>query len=394
MSSLRRGLPLLLVLVLGATACSPPSPPGATTGARPAAGPAQGASGGQAAAGEWKAEWDRTLAAAKAEGRVMVWGPPGDLIRKNITEGFRKAFPDITIEWLGTRSAEQATKLEAERIAGVYSVDVFIGGTTTALTQVKPIGALEPIQPALILPEVTDPSNWLDGRLEFSDYDGTLNLVFVTMPTRSLAYDPKQVKDEDVDTLPKLLDPKWRGKLVINDPRPSGSANVQFRWFWEMLGPEQATDYIKAIRAQAAVVDRDQRRQVEWIARGRYPVLVGASDGVLQQLAQEGLVVGTLPEFKDHGVPVTASFGSLMLINRPPHPNAAKMFANWLLGKDGQTAYSTAMVAPSRRLDVPRDHLPAEAIPRAGGKYWRSYTEDAVSFPPALDALLKDVFAN
>src|SRR5687767_1809953 len=102
MSLLRHGLPFLLVVVLGATACSPPSQPGAASGARPAANPAQGGAGGQAAAGgDWKAEWDKTLAAAKAEGRVMVWGPPGDLIRKNITEGFRKAFPDITIEWLG-----------------------------------------------------------------------------------------------------------------------------------------------------------------------------------------------------------------------------------------------------------------------------------------------------
>ena len=47
--------------------------------------------------------------------RVVVWGPPGELIRKAMIEGFKKAFPDITIEYSGARGGEQATRIQAER---------------------------------------------------------------------------------------------------------------------------------------------------------------------------------------------------------------------------------------------------------------------------------------
>jgi ABC-type Fe3+ transport system substrate-binding protein len=42
----------------------------------------------------------------------------------------------------------------------------------------------------------------------------------------------------------------------------------------------------------------------------------------------------------------------LMIIKNPPHPNAAKVFANWLLGRDGQEIFSRSMGIGSRRLDV------------------------------------------
>jgi iron(III) transport system substrate-binding protein len=121
-----------------------------------------------------------------------VYGPAGDAIRKAMVDGFRQAFPDIAVEWLGGRTADLANKIEAERRAALYSGDVLIGGTTTANNQMKPIGALDPIRPALLLPEVLDTSRWLGGRLDFSDRE-ELNLVFAVSPKVQLLYDPKQV---------------------------------------------------------------------------------------------------------------------------------------------------------------------------------------------------------
>jgi ABC-type Fe3+ transport system substrate-binding protein len=287
---------------------------------------------------DWKQRWDKAVNGAKKEGKVVVWGPPGELIRKAMTEGFKKAFPDITIEYSGARGGEQATRIQAERDGGVYSVDVLLSGTTTAMIQMKPIKALDPIEPALILPEVTDTKNWRGNALEFSDKSTRFNLVFVNQLKVLIVYHPNQVKPEALDELPKLLDPKWKGKFVINDPLPSGAGNVTFRWIWRVLGPEKAKDYYRKIHANAAVVDRDQRRQIEWVAQGKYAFLLGPSDGILGQLLKRGLKVGLLPELKDHGTYVSASFGSAMVLNRAPHPNAATVFLNWVLGKEGQTA--------------------------------------------------------
>jgi iron(III) transport system substrate-binding protein len=384
----RRLIPLSLLLL----ACAPASQPSASAPAAP--GPAVAPANAPAATQPtWQVEWDRTLAAARQEGRVVVHGPPGDIVRRGMTEGFRKAFPDIGLEWLGGRGGEAAAKMEAERRAGIYSVDAFLGGTTTALTQLKPMGAVEPIKPALLLPEVTDGSKWLGNRLDFSDRDEQ-NIVFVTIPKINLLYDPRTVRPEEIDELQELLDPKWKGRLVINDPTVPGAGNVLFRWLWAVLGPDQTPGYVRALREQADAVDRDERRQVEWIARGRYAILVGPSDGVLHQLREQGMNVGTIVDFKGHGTAITPSFGTATLVNRAPNPNAARVFVNWLLTKDGQTAYSTSMDQASRRLDVATDHLPVEGVLKTDVNYWATYTEDVVNMPPPLAELLKETYAR
>ncbi|MGE5303961.1 MAG: ABC transporter substrate-binding protein [Alphaproteobacteria bacterium] len=342
---------------------------------------------------------------ARTEGRVVVWGPPGEAIRKAMTEGFKRAFPDIGIEYSGARGGEQATRIKAERDGGVYSVDVMLSGTTTAINQMKPVKALDPIMPVLVLPEVTDPKKWRGGKLEFSDETTRLNLVFSTMVKAPLVYNPKLAKPGEIDELPKLLDPKWKGKFVINDPLPSGSGNVTFRWIWQVMGPEKAKDYYRRIRANVAVADRDQRRQIEWVAQGKYAFLLAPSDGTLGQLIARGLKLGILPEFKDYGTYVTASFGSAMLLNRRPHPSAAAVFLNWLLTREGQTAWSKAMEHVSRRLDVPTDHLPPYIIPppdakffsaerKPGYRYWLSYTEENVQRSAEETKILTELFGR
>ena len=351
-----------------------------------------------------KQTWEQTLGAAKKEGRVVVWGPPGEVIRDALTREFKKAFPDIAIEYSGARGGEQATRIKAERDGGVHSVDVLLSGTTTAMNQMKPMKALDPIAPVLMLPEVTDLKNWRGNKLEFSDESTRLNLVFATMLKTPLVYNSKLAKPEEIDELAKLLDPKWKGKFVLNDPLPSGSGNVTFRWIWRIMGPEKAEDYYRKIRANAALADRDQRRQIEWVANGKYAFLLAPSDGVLAQLLERGLKLSVLPEFKN-GTYVTASFGSAMLLNQAPHPNAAAVFLNWVLTKEGQLAWSKAMDHVSRRMDVPTDHLPPYIVPPAnarffsgepkpGDRYWLSYTEENVHRSAEETKILKELFGR
>ncbi|HLH23602.1 MAG TPA: extracellular solute-binding protein [Chloroflexota bacterium] len=393
----------LLLLVLASTlACAPGAQPAASgaakasaptggTGAAPAAAAPPAAAASEPAA---PAEWEHVLAAARQEGTVVVNGPPGDIIRRKMVDGFTAAYPGITLEWSGGTAPELAAKLEAERRAGIYALDVFIAGTNVMLAQVKNPGFLDPIQPALILPEVTDPANWLDGRLDFADNDGAYDLVFIQTPMIAAAHNPRQVRPEEIDELPKLLDPKWKGKIVISDPLAGGQGQAAFRWLWAVLGPEKGAEYIRALRAQAGAVDRDRRRMLEWIARGRYAILFNPDPTTLEQLAQEGITIPVLPGFKDYGTYVTPGFGSVGLINQAPHPNAAKVFLNWLLSRDGQTAYSTALSNGSRRLDVPTDHIPPELRVQPDGKYWASYKEAEALPPPELMALLKEVFGH
>jgi ABC-type Fe3+ transport system substrate-binding protein len=91
---------------------------------------------------------------------------------------------------------------------------------------------------------------------------------------------------------------------------------------------------------------------------------------------------------------LSASAGSALLVQGAPHPNAAKVFLNWLLSRDGQTAYSTTVEQASRRTDVPRDHLAPANVPRPDVTYWPSFAEGNLAVPPELERLLKELFVS
>ena len=342
---------------------------------------------------DWQEKWKKTVAEAKKEGRVVVYGPPGELIRNALVENFKKSFPELTVEYSGAPGGEQATKIRAERDGGIYSLDVFLSGVGTITKFLKPLKALDPVSPVLILPEVADAKNWRGGRFHFGDKEGQFNLIFVGMVSPKLIYHPGQVKREEVDGLDKLVDPKWKGKIVTHDPLGPGPGRSYYRHVWVALGPEQATEHLRRIRAQA-VIDRDQRRAIESVAKGKYAIFVAPSSGVLEQLRPRGIKFSVLEEFKDIGAPITGSFGSLAVINRAPHPNAAAVFINWLLTKEGQRVWSKAMNAVSRRVDVPTDHLPAYSIPKPGGKYWDSDSEEAQTQTAEEEKILKELFGR
>jgi iron(III) transport system substrate-binding protein len=343
---------------------------------------------------DWKETWGKVLADAKKEGKVVVFGPPGEFIRQAFVEGFKKAYPDIELEFSAARSGEQAVKLQSERDAGIYSVDVFVGGPTTANFQLKPMGALDPIRPSLILPEVADLKYWRDNRLEFSDKEGLYDLVFGVELSPPLIYDPKQVKRNELDQVHDLLNPKWKGKIVINDPSVSGASVPLFRFIWTSLGREKATAYYRKLREQAGAVDRDLRRQIEWVAQGKYPILMGPSPRTAGQLLKRGLKFEFLPEFKDIGGLTGSSSATVMKINKSPHPNAAAVFINWLLTVEGQTLWSRANDQLSLRVDIPKDHVPAYLTPGSMGKYWKSYTEEAQTRTTEEEKILKELFAR
>lgn len=342
----------------------------------------------------WKSRWNKAVAAAKKEGKVVVWGPGGSAIRRAASDEFEKDFPGIKVEYSGGRGTSMATKMMAERNSQLYSVDVFINGPTTANFRLKPHNALDPLAPALILPEVTNPKNWAGHRLEYSDTDHRYNLVFFTQVSPQLVYDMKHVKASDIDTLAKLLNPKWKNRITINDPRVTGAGVPWFRRVWVEMGPKKATAYYKALRRQSGALTRNTRRQVEWIAQGKYAILVAPSSSAFRQLKKRGVKFGVLAQFKDIPSHTGSSTGTVSLINKAPHPNAAKVYINWLLSKRGQQVWQGVFGIPSRRTDISKSNVPDRAMPKPGVKYWPSYTEKNQTRTAAETKIIKKLFGR
>ncbi len=346
------------------------------------------------AAADWKAKWDATVAAAKKEGKVVVWGPGGTTIRR-AQDAFEKEFPGIRVELSGGRGTSEAAKLVAQREGGLYLVDIFINGPTTANFNLKPYKVLDPIDQVLILPEVMDGKNWMGGGIEYSDTERKYNIVFFTQIAPELAYNPKLVKPEDVNTFEKLLDPKWKGKITINDPSVTGAGVPWFRRLWLELGPEKAEDFYRRIAAQAGPMTRDTRVQVEWVAQGKVAVLVAPSTSSYQQLREKGVPLGLLDQFDRVKVITGSSTGTVSLVNKAPNPNAAAVYVNWLLSKNGQTAWQNAINVASRRLDVDKSKpLVAEFAPAPDGSYWPSYTEVNQTRTSREEELINELFGR
>jgi iron(III) transport system substrate-binding protein len=337
----------------------------------------------------WQSDWDRTVAAAKKEGKVAVITDVTAAIRDALTIPFQEKY-GITVDLFGALGREVPPRVLAERKAGRYLWDVFVHGTTTGLEAMIPAGAFDPLEPALIFPDIKDPKTWRGGGLEFLDPNKTL-MVMTPFQRGIIFYNPKLVNANEFKSYKDLLDPKWKGKLIMDDPRRAGPGQATFTFFY--LHPELGVDFIRALGKQQITVLKDYAQEVDAIGQGRYPVLIGTADFVAVARAKQGIPIAIVDarQLKE-GADVSPANGSLALFNKAPHPNAAKVYINWLLSKEGQTVFARANGYVSARLDVPTDYAEPWRVPQAGAI--KTYTKAAQQAKDNLLPLLIEVFGN
>jgi iron(III) transport system substrate-binding protein len=326
----------------------------------------------QATAAEiaWEVEWERTVKAAEQEGQVTVYKIAHDAE----WHAFRKKFPKIQVNLVPGNAAQIQQRILAERRAGQFLADVVRlgGGTSTSLYKAK---ALDPIGPALILSEVKDVSKWLDGKHHYNDIDNQYVFVYAAFPLHLLGYNQKLVDPKTLTSYWDLLDPKWKDKITIKDPKePGGGSPLLFLYHSPQLGPE----YLKRLFGVTGLtLVRNDRQQTDWLAAGKFPITLTSKATEVEEAKSQGLPVDVLDAhaFKKDGVGLEAGGTMLALANRAPHPNAAKVLINWFLSREGQTAIQkTGANDPgqnSLREDIPKEHLPASLQRQRGVKYIR-----------------------
>jgi iron(III) transport system substrate-binding protein len=212
---------------------------------------------------------------------VVVRGPVGADARDGLVQGFQERYPEIQVDYSGARGTEQAPKLIAEHQAGQHLVDVLVNGTTTQIDLLD-AGILDPIQPYLVGPEVQSAAEWLGGKLDFADDQGKAILVFHSAVKVPLAYNPRLISPHDIKSYKDLLDPKWRGKLAMLDPRGAGAGLATATFFFTT--PSLGQEYLSQILAAGLVFSKDERQILDWVARGQYPVALAPSETVAVEL--------------------------------------------------------------------------------------------------------------
>jgi iron(III) transport system substrate-binding protein len=302
---------------------------------------------------DWKKDWDRTVENAKKEGQVTIymfgyW---------RALAAFEMEFPGIKLTYATGGGSNLGARIMAERRAGKYIVDLFSGGANTNFNVLHKANALDPLRPALLLPEVLDESLWLGGKLPFTDPDDRYIFAFIANPSSAqLYYNTKLFNPTALKSFWDLLESKWKGKFTSLEPtNTSLGGAMQFLYRNPDLGP----DFIRRFFSTMDVTfSGDSRQMTDWLAQGKFALCMGCRD--VEQAKNQGLPVDVLDTSSwKEGTALSVSGGTLGLLKSAPHPNAAKVFINWFLSRKGQTALQTLgdpnEPPNSRRIDIPKE---------------------------------------
>ncbi len=337
---------------------------GACTGAGPGARAPSKDSGGAV----WQQKWDSTLAEAKKEGTVIVYVVSflGADARAALAKGFKDKY-GIDSQWTPLIGPEMTQRVRSEQRAGLNLADVFVTGATTLLVSMKPNDLLGPIEPMLILPEVSDAKAWDGGELFNFDTKDRSMITILRVINRSIVYNKDMVKADEITSYKDLLKPQYKGKLTITDPTQSGPGG----WFAARLahiyGFDEGMRILKELLViQEAAIQRDARIHIETVARGKYAVALGGGTQFIADFLALGAPIAIqVPKEGEGGGP---SLGALAVPPKPAHPNAAAVFVNWLLTKEGQSIFAKGTGNPSRRLDVSTEGIHPVFLPLPGEK--------------------------
>jgi iron(III) transport system substrate-binding protein len=291
------------------------------------------------------AEWERTVAAGKREGKVVASIPPSAELRKLMEIAFPRRY-GIGVEFVPARGGAIIQRMVSEAKSGAQYFDLHIGGTESVVTGILPENILEPVEPFLILPEVRDPKNWWGGHI-YIDNPRRYIYNFVAYQTVSLWSNPNEYKPAEFRSFDDLLNPKLQGRIGISDPRTPGSGSSMWSYMHYIKGEE----YLRRLVAQKLFVTRDLRLLADNLAKGKIAVTSGIGYSEFYPFIKANLPVVPLP-VPNEGLYVSGGYGHLTIFKNLPHPNATRVFINWLLGKDGQEIFSRGMGVGTRRLDV------------------------------------------
>ena len=337
----------------------------------------------------WQVTWENTVAAAKKEGRLNFY--VGRYGSEKLLNEFRKEFPEIKIFSTNGAGNSLGTRIVAEARAGNVLADLYSGGSVTnfeILYKGKILGfaqvGADTSRKFSMNPSGTAASTATTIR-NSSMYSFTwpirLRRVFISIPISSIRKNSNPIWD--------LVNPKWKGKYVSQEPSSTGiGPSLQFFFYH----PELGADFLRKLFIdQQPVYGRDRRQITDWLAQGKFALCVGCRDS--DEPASKGcrwtIWIWSIGRKVCRSLPAAARSVSS---RAGPHPNAAKVFINWFLSRKGQIALQKyedlyGQEPPnSRRIDIPKDMLPPSSRLVEGRRYFDFTDPKYADMTPILSA--------
>lgn len=289
--------------------------------------------------------------AAQEEGTLLLNTLVGDAF-VDLANTFGDKY-GIEVEVTQGRVSDMSTQVLSERSAGNYTVDAWYQTWSVMHSQLMPAGALDPVAPELILDEVVDESNWKGGSIRYMDEEQQYLPAIGRLPGLIYTVNTDNVPEEDRPTsLQELVD--FDGEIATALPGQSG--DEVHLWLMDNGREDLLIELAEKRPTQIA----DLNQAFLDLARGTYDLLIGGTEPRLAPVMEEGLPVepvSFLPDEEEMAGLETFNAVTPALASDAPHPNAARLFVNWIMSQEGATLASQAGSTESARVDVPTDHL-------------------------------------
>jgi len=275
-------------------------------------------------------------AAAKKEGEIIVYHSINRKVLKVMSKDFGKRY-GVNVKATRKSTGGVNKMIAAEQLAGVLNCDVVsVGDPTVFRTWVKQ-GVLQPYVPS-------SQSAFYKGTADPKGYSSPARRTFA-----AIGYSKKKVSDADA---PKswmdLLDPKWKGKIGIIDPRTSGPGRFWLAGMVKRFG----WDYVEKIARQKPTMLKSSSSAALNLVSGEVSLTVPGSEHSLTKRIAKGQPVGLVYP-KEGAIVKTSRVG---ICAKAAHPNAAKLWIEYETGKIGQALISKNGAYITVRPDVPVFH--------------------------------------
>jgi iron(III) transport system substrate-binding protein len=263
-------------------------------------------------------EWRKVVEAAKREGQVVLYSAlVGAPSTSRIAEAFEAKY-GIPVDTLEARASELLERARTEKASGRSLGDVSYNGSTATERQMNdsmfvPHGPL-PGASRLKAPFASDGTRVPAFVIHFG--------ILVNTELVKPEVEPRSWSD--------LLLPRWKGQILADDVHPVGSGSLFFQATYGKLG----RGFHEKLAAQDPSFTRDPRGSQRRVARGEYPIFVPSSLAAMKEL--EGLPLKTI--VPSEGV-VYVLYQTAVFQNAP-HPNAARLFMDFLLSEEAQRIYA------------------------------------------------------
>jgi len=268
----------------------------------------------------------RLIQGAEKEGKLVWWTTTNIDLSQRILERFEKKYPLVKTELFRAGRGPLLNKILAEALAGRHAWDVLSGSGE----MYAPL-----VEKKLVVPYRSAETKAYDASMIGRDGEW----IAYHTNTYVLGVNTRLVKSEQAPrSYEALLDAKWKdGKISLDSDAYPILIGLRQAW-----GKEKAVNYLKRLAAQSPVVKRGNDERVQLTAAGEYPLVMAYASGIAR-VAQKGAPMESVALD-----PVVVQVNPLQVAARAPHPNAARLFIDFALSKEGQEMVRAGLREPAR----------------------------------------------